>query len=287
MCAGVGIGSDRLVFFLSTTSFRRHSFPFHMDAVSPSANPSSQSLSGRRADAMLRWGGAAPTRKAEAETLADHLFRVGAIDLRPHDFFVFPSGFTTPAYCDLRLVQSDVAARTYIAGRLADAVRVRFLKNDGTAHNGDTTAQAPLTIVGVATGGIAYATSVADRLGLPLAYVRSAPKDHGQGRQVEGHLPAGSRCVVIDDVLGSGSAARAAVEALAKHGAVVLGVCAVFSYDFDTLVANVAAAGVPFVRLVDFALAVDRAQANGLIDAAGAAAVTKWYAPRATWRSSG
>ncbi|WBR14961.1 Orotate phosphoribosyltransferase [Pandoravirus kuranda] len=258
-----------------------------MDAE-PSPQPASLPVQplASRPDALLCWGGTAPTRKAKAETLTDHLFRVGAIDIRPHDFFVFPSGFTTPAYCDLRLAQGDVAARTYIAGRLADAVRVRFLKNDDAAHSGTAAAQAPLTIVGVATGGIAYATSVADRLGLPLAYVRSAPKDHGQGRRVEGHLPAGSRCVVIDDVLGSGSAARAAVEALTQHGAIVLGVCAVFSYDFDTLVANVAAAGVPFVRLVDFGLAIERAQANGLIDAAGAAAVAAWYASKATWKKS-
>lgn len=252
---------------------------------SPTDSPL-QSLTDRPADALLRWGGIGPARKAEAETLVDHLFRVGAIDLRPHDFFVFPSGFTTPAYCDLRLAQSDVAARAYIADRLADAVRARFLNGDAV-HKDDASHQEPLTIVGVATGGIAYATSVADRLGLPLAYVRSAPKDHGQGRQVEGNLPAGSRCVVIDDVIGSGSAARAAVEALTQHGAVVMGMCAVFSYDFDTLVANVAAAGVPFVRLVDFGLAVERARVNGIIDEAGAAAIEAWYAPRATWKSSG
>lgn len=251
---------------------------------SPTDSPL-QSLTDRPADALLRWGGIGPARKAEAETLVDHLFRVGAIDLRPHDFFVFPK-FTTPAYCDLRLAQSDVAARAYIADRLADAVRARFLNGDAV-HKDDASHQEPLTIVGVATGGIAYATSVADRLGLPLAYVRSAPKDHGQGRQVEGNLPAGSRCVVIDDVIGSGSAARAAVEALTQHGAVVMGMCAVFSYDFDTLVANVAAAGVPFVRLVDFGLAVERARVNGIIDEAGAAAIEAWYAPRATWKSSG
>nr|UMO78257.1 Orotate phosphoribosyltransferase [Pandoravirus belohorizontensis] len=229
---------------------------------------------------VLRWGSAnAASRRARAETLADHLTRTGAVQLRPRDFFVFASGFATPAYCDLRLALGDVDARHAIAEALAAAIRAQFLA-------GAKADAAPVTIVGVATGGIAYAAGVADRLGLPLAYVRAAPKDHGKGKRVEGGLPAGGRCVIVDDVLGTGTAALDAVGALKDYGADVLGVCAIFSYDFDTLLNNVAAAGVPFVRLVDFATTVDRAQAAGVIDPGGGDIVRTWYASRSTWRSA-
>ncbi|AJF96863.1 orotate phosphoribosyltransferase [Pandoravirus inopinatum] len=230
---------------------------------------------------VLRWGSAdATSRRGTAETLADHLVRTRAIQLRPRDFFVFPD-FTTPAYCDLRLALGDADARRAITDALATAVCGRFLA--GTDTDVDAV---PITIVGVATGGIAYATGVADRLGLPLAYVRAAPKDHGKGKRVEGGLAAGGRCVIIDDVLGTGAAALNAVQALKDHGAHVLGVCTIFSYDFDTLLGNVAAAGVPYVRLVDFATTIDRAQAAGTIDPAGGDIVRAWYTPKSTWRSS-
>ncbi|AGO83228.1 Orotate phosphoribosyltransferase [Pandoravirus dulcis] len=249
-----------------------------MEAITLSATASGSAAPTGSQSALLRWGSADPTaRRATAEALADHLVRTGAVQLRPRAFFTFASGFTTPAYCDLRLALGDVDAHRAIAEALTAAVRDRFL-GDGDSRPG------PVTVVGVATGGIAYATGVADRLGLPLAYVRSAPKDHGTGRRVEGGLTQGGRCVVVDDVFGSGAAALDAVRALQDYGAEVLGVCGVFSYDFDTLTSSVAAAGVPFVRLVDFATTVDRAQSAGVIDSADRDLVRAWYAPKSTWR---
>jgi orotate phosphoribosyltransferase len=215
-----------------------------------------------------------------AEIVADHLVRTHAIELRPRDFFTFDSGFATPAYCDLRLALGDFKARRAIVEALAVAVRSRFLDGSTEAEG-----SAPVTLVGVATGGIAYATGVADLLGLPLAYVRPAAKDHGKGRRVEGGLPVAARCVVIDDVLGSGAAAASAVAALKDYGADVLGVCAVFSYDFDTLVASAAQASVPFVRLVDFMAVVERAHVWAAINADDINVIGAWYRPKSTWRS--
>ncbi|AGO85572.1 Orotate phosphoribosyltransferase [Pandoravirus salinus] len=247
-------------------------------APTPEAPPTTTTTQDKRV--VLRWGTAdATSRRTMADTLADHLVRTGAVQLRPRDFFAFPK-FTTPAYCDLRLALGDVGARHAIAEALAAAIRTRFLAG------GAETDATVITIVGVATGGIAYATGVADRLGLPLAYVRAAPKDHGKGKRVEGGLPVGGRCVVVDDVLGTGAAALDAVRALKDYGATVLGVCAIFSYDFDTLLDNVGAAEVPFVRLVDFAATIDRAQASGAIDPVGGDIVRAWYSHRSTWRSA-
>jgi orotate phosphoribosyltransferase len=218
---------------------------------------------------------------AARASLVDHLLRVGVFDMRPRDPFVFGS-FKTPVYCDMRITLSDVAARLAMADAMADAVRCRFLAAAGS----DAPKQPPPVIVGMATGGIGLAVLVAERLKLPAAYIRSAPKDHGLGRIVEGVIPPGAPCLLIEDVIGTGKTVCKALNDLRMLGASVLGVCAVFSYDFDVCAANAIATAVPFVRLVDLGAVVDRAQTRGQLDEPGAAAMRQWHDGLSLWRSA-
>lgn len=93
-------------------------------------------------------------------------------------------------------------------------------------------------IAGTATAGIPHAAWVAEELGLPMIYVRSKPKDHGQGRQIEGVLVPDAKVVVIDDLLSTGGSVLNAVKAVQKEGAEVLGVVADFSYQLPALDEN-------------------------------------------------
>ena len=87
-------------------------------------------------------------------------------------------------------------------------------------------------IVGVATGGIAIGALVADRLGLPFAYVRDKPKAHGRENTVEGFLNQDSKVVVIEDLISTGGSSLKAVESLRAYGVEVLGLLAIFTYNF-------------------------------------------------------
>ena len=78
-------------------------------------------------------------------------------------------------------------------------------------------------IAGTATAGIPHAAWVAEEMGLPMIYVRSKPKDHGQGKQTEGVLYEGQRVVVIDDLISTGGSVLKAVKAVEKEGADVVG----------------------------------------------------------------
>jgi orotate phosphoribosyltransferase len=78
-------------------------------------------------------------------------------------------------------------------------------------------------ITGVATAGIAHAALVADRLSLPMAYVRPKPKDHGLTKLIEGHISPGRKVVVIEDLISTGNSSLQAVEALKNEDINVIG----------------------------------------------------------------
>ncbi|MCE4620118.1 MAG: orotate phosphoribosyltransferase [Desulfurococcales archaeon] len=72
-------------------------------------------------------------------------------------------------------------------------------------------------VVGVATGGIPWATGLALTAGVPAGYVRPQAKEHGLGRRVEGLDPPGE-VVVVDDVATTGGSLLASIKALREAG---------------------------------------------------------------------
>jgi orotate phosphoribosyltransferase len=153
-----------------------------------------------------------------AEEIARFLVRAGAVEVRPdpEGWFVWSSGRRAPIYCDNRVLLGIPEGRTRVADALALAIRERF--------------ERPGAIAGTATAGIAWAALVAERLELPMVYVRPSRKEHGREQAIEGRLGAGARVVVVEDLISTGGSSGAAVEELRKAGAEVLGVQAIFSY---------------------------------------------------------
>ena len=103
----------------------------------------------------------------QKKEMAAKLLKIKAIKLQPQEPFTWASGWKSPIYCDNRKVNSYPEVRTYVKLRLAQLV----LKNFAEAE----------AVAGVATGAISQGALVADVLGLPFAYVRPKPKDHGMG----------------------------------------------------------------------------------------------------------
>lgn len=150
--------------------------------------------------------------------VAKQLLDIKAVKLSPEKPFTWASGWKSPIYCDNRKVLSYPAARKVVYEAFVEIIKNRFKDVD--------------VIAGVATGAIAYGMMVAEVLGKPFVYVRPKPKDHGTGAQVEGDLPENSRVVVVEDLISTGGSSLAAVDALQKAGAIVLGMVAIFSYNF-------------------------------------------------------
>ncbi|MBO5764272.1 MAG: orotate phosphoribosyltransferase [Bacteroidales bacterium] len=150
--------------------------------------------------------------------VAKQLLDIKAVKLSPENPFTWASGWKSPIYCDNRKVLSYPAARKVVYNAFVEIIKKNFKDVD--------------VIAGVATGAIAVGMMVADVLDKPFVYVRPKPKDHGTGAQVEGDLAPGARVVVVEDLISTGGSSLSAVGALEKSGAIVLGMVAIFTYNF-------------------------------------------------------
>ena len=140
---------------------------------------------------------------------ASKLLEIKAIKLQPKNPFTWASGWKSPFYCDNRKTLSFPEVRSYVKLELVHTILANF--PEATA------------VAGVATGAIAQGALVADALCLPFCYVRSKPKDHGMGNLIEGQLPAGSKVVVVEDLISTGGSSLRAVEAFRQAGFEVVG----------------------------------------------------------------
>ncbi|MFD1317629.1 orotate phosphoribosyltransferase [Loigolactobacillus zhaoyuanensis] len=201
--------------------------------------------------------------------IAADLLAIKAVTLRPEQPFTWASGIKSPIYTDNRLTISYPEVRKHIAKGLAKLIRQHFPDAE--------------VIAGTATAGIPHAAWVAAKLDLPLIYVRSKPKDHGQGRQIEGHLTAGAKVVVIDDLISTGGSVLKAVTAVKNEGATVLGVCGIFSYELAASTANFAQADIPFYTLTNYTALVETAIESGYIDAAKRELLQQWRLDPEHW----
>ncbi len=150
--------------------------------------------------------------------VAKQLLEVKAVKLSVENPFTWASGWKSPIYCDNRKILSYPAARKVVYESFVEIINKHFKDVD--------------VIAGVATGAIAYGMLVAEAMGKPFVYVRPKPKDHGTGAQIEGDLPKGAKVVVVEDLISTGGSSLSAVDCLQKSGAVVLGMVAIFTYNF-------------------------------------------------------
>ena len=139
-------------------------------------------------------------------------------------------------------------------------------------------------LAGVATGAIAHGVLVAEKMGKPFIYVRSAPKSHGLTNQVEGEVKPGAKVVVIEDLVSTGGSSLSAVEALKKAGCDVLGMVAIFTYGFPTAEENFAKAGVKLDTLSNYNTMIEMAIEQGYVHPDELETLKEWRRDPASWK---
>ncbi|MGO1581104.1 MAG: orotate phosphoribosyltransferase, partial [Peptoniphilaceae bacterium] len=86
-------------------------------------------------------------------------------------------------------------------------------------------------IMGTATAGIPHAAIVADRMNLPMGFVRSSKKDHGKNNKIEGKIIEGAKVVVVEDLFSTGGSSIEVALALREAGFIVEGIVSIFTYN--------------------------------------------------------
>lgn len=170
--------------------------------------------------------------------IATDLYRIEAVQIKPNDPFTWTSGIKSPIYCDNRLTLSYPKVRDKVVQGFIEII------------NGMD--QKPDVIAGCATAGIPHAAWLAQKLNLPMVYVRSKPKAHGKGNQIEGEISKGQKVIVIEDLISTGGSAINAAKALKDEGADVLSVLAIFSYGLQQTVTNFNAEGFSMQTITNF-----------------------------------
>ena len=204
-----------------------------------------------------------------ASKVAEYLLQAKAIKLQPKEPFTWASGWKSPIYCDNRITLSFPRIRTYIRQELAKAIVEKY----GT----------PDVIVGVATGAIAQGALVAEELGVPFAYVRSSAKGHGLGNLIEGKVDAGQRVVVVEDLISTGGSSLKAVAALKEAGATVLGMSAIFTYNFQLAFNNFKEANCELITLSDYDALVQQAVESKYISEEDVTLIKGWRLDPSNW----
>jgi len=201
---------------------------------------------------------------------AQKLMDIKAIKLQPNEPFTWASGWKSPIYTDNRKTLGYADVRSFVKLELCHAIQQEFPQAEAVA--------------GVATGAIAQGALVADELGLPYAYVRPKPKDHGMGNQVEGELKKGAKVIVVEDLISTGGSSLKAVEALRQYGVEVIGMVASFTYGFPVAEEAFREAGVRLVTLSDYNAVLEQAAETGYIKPEEIEVLKEWRKSPSTWR---
>lgn len=201
---------------------------------------------------------------------AEKLLQIKALQINLQKPYVWASGWNSPVYCDNRKVLSYPHVRDFVKSELANMVLEHFPDAE--------------VIAGVATAGIAHGVMAADLLKLPFIYVRSKPKEHGLGQQIEGYYEEGQPVVVIEDLISTGKSSLQVVDILRQAGVEVLGLVSIFNYGFDAARLAFEKAGVPYISLSNYPTLIKLAIEKKLVSQEEEAILLKWREDPANWK---
>ncbi len=170
--------------------------------------------------------------------VAEKLLEIKAVNLSPSNPFTWASGIKSPIYCDNRLTMSYPEIRDIIAEGLKKLIEEKF--------------STCTVVAGTATAGIPHAAWVAQKMNMAMSYVRSSAKEHGKQNAVEGLVKSDDKVVVVEDLISTGGSSLKVVDTLKEQNIDVLGLVAIFTYNFEDAAKKFEDKSVAYYTLTDY-----------------------------------
>jgi len=209
------------------------------------------------------------TNTEQSEKIAKILFEIGAVTFSRNRPFRFDSGLLSPVYVDNRILISYPKERKLVIDELLKLIKAKVSKFD--------------VVAGVATAGIPHAAWIADKLNKPMIFVRSKPKDHGKGQQVEGKLSRGQRVLVIEDLISTAGSSKSVIEAVRAQGGVVSDEVAIYSHNLKEADKNMNQVKVKLHNLTDTKTTALYAKEKGFLKKEQTEIISDWVEDPANW----
>ena len=204
-----------------------------------------------------------------SQTVAKILLELNAITLSPKKPFRYASGVLSPVYTDCRVLMAYPDKRREIRDLYIEAIKKSKVQFE--------------VVAGTATAGIPHAAWIAERLNLPMVYVRGKIKDHGKENLMEGIIKKGQKAVVIEDLVSTGESAINSVNAIRAAGGEVADVFSIITYGMTVAEENFKKNNLKLISLTTFLDVVKEAEKMGNIKKQEIQTVLDWTADPANW----
>ena len=216
-----------------------------------------------------------PPKDEIARLTARALLEIKAVHFNAETPFTLASGLPSPTYIDCRKLISYPRIRSVLMDFLAATV----LREAGM--------EAFTNIAGGETAGIPFAALVAERLALPMTYVRKKPKGYGRNARIEGAMGEGDRVLLVEDLTTDGGSKLSFVDAIRETGATCGHTAVIFYYGiFPETEARLAGHGVALHHLCTWRDVLAEARAQGAFDDATLTEVAAFLDDPRGWQAA-
>lgn len=214
-----------------------------------------------------------PSKDEMARLTAAMLIEIGAIDFNAKEPFTHASGKQAPTYVDCRKLISFPRIRA----TLMDFLSVTIMREAGF--------EAFDNIAGGETAGIPFGALIAERLALPMTYVRKKPKGYGRNARIEGMMTEGQRVLLVEDLTTDGGSKLSFVDAIRDTGATCDATAVIFFYDiFAGVHETLANHGVKLIHLCTWWDVLAEAKSRQAFDTETLATVEAYLNDPAGWK---
>jgi orotate phosphoribosyltransferase len=203
--------------------------------------------------------------------VANLLLSIQAVCLSPQSPFTYTSGLKGPIYCDNRRILSHVAIRDKIITHFIDLIKEKNLRCDSYA--------------GLATAGIPHAALIADRLKLPMIYIRSKAKEHGKQNQIEGDYKPGDKIILIEDLINQAGSLNTAYAGAVEAGLCPIACLAIVDYQMESAKRVVSDLKLPLYALTNLDSIVKICAEKKQISSQESEMIYKWRQDPSEWGS--